>query len=302
MPKTLCDICMEEYEDNDKSEKCPRILNCGHSFCTLCLKKIKQKNQNIICPSCRSIDLREINQITINRAIYDLIWEKKQSLKISKVSKNCGINDFIKIQKFKRDYNTDIVIKLALIGEASTGKTSISKCYINGPLQNEEEYKVTVALDFFTKILECENNLIKLQIWDTAGQERYQSLTSGYLKGVHGCIIVFDVTNRKSFEKISHWIQLYKNFNENKNNIIIVGNKIDKPKRVVNKDEAENYCNQLVFKYFETSALTGVNIFIIFQTIAFQILNSDEIELFREKKIIKINDFNEKVEKESSCC
>ena len=302
MPKTLCDICMEEYEDNDKSEKCPRILNCGHSFCTLCLKKIKQKNQNIICPSCRSIDLREINQITINRAIYDLIWEKKQSLKISKVSKNCGINDFIKIQKFKRDYNTDIVIKLALIGEASTGKTSISKCYINGPLQNEEEYKVTVALDFFTKILECENNLIKLQIWDTAGQERYQSLTSGYLKGVHGCIIVFDVTNRKSFEKISHWIQLYKNFNEYKNNIIIVGNKIDKPKRVVNKDEAENYCNQLGIKYFETSALTGVNIFIIFQTIAFQILNSDEIELFREKKIIKINDFNEKVEKESSCC
>ena len=301
MPKTLCDICMEEYEDNDKSEKCPRILNCGHSFCTLCLKKIKQKNQNIICPSCRSIDLREINQITINRAIYDLIWEKKQSLKISKVSKNCGINDFIKIQKFKRDYNTDIVIKLALIGEASTGKTSISKCYINGPLQNEEEYKVTVALDFFTKILECENNLIKLQIWDTAGQERYQSLTSGYLKGVHGCIIVFDVTNRKSFEKISHWIQLYKNFNEYKNNIIIVGNKIDKPKRVVNKDEAENYCNQLGIKYFETSALTGVNIFIIFQTIAFQILNSDEIELIREKKIIKINDFNEKVEKVSCC-
>ena len=301
MPKTLCDICMEEYEDNDKSEKCPRILNCGHSFCTLCLKKIKQKNQNIICPSCRSIDLREINQITINRAIYDLIWEKKQSLKISKVSKNCGINDFIKIQKFKRDYNTDIVIKLALIGDASTGKTSISKCYINGPLQNEEEYKVTVALDFFTKILECENNLIKLQIWDTAGQERYQSLTSGYLKGVHGCIIVFDVTNRKSFEKISHWIQLYKNFNEYKNNIIIVGNKIDKPKRVVNKDEAENYCNQLGIKYFETSALTGVNIFIIFQTIAFQILNSDEIELIREKKIIKINDFNEKVEKVSCC-
>ena len=301
MPKTLCDICMEEYEDNDKSEKCPRILNCGHSFCTLCLKKIKQKNQNIICPSCRSIDLREINQITINRAIYDLIWEKKQSLKISKVSKNCGINDFIKIQKFKRDYNTDIVIKLALIGEASTGKTSISKCYINGPLQNEEEYKVTVALDFFTKILECENNLIKLQIWDTAGQERYQSLTSGYLKGVHGCIIVFDVTNRKSFEKISDWIQLYKNFNEYKNNIIIVGNKIDKPKRVVNKDEAENYCNQLGIKYFETSALTGVNIFIIFQTIAFQILNSDKIELIREKKIIKINDFSEKVEKVSCC-
>ena len=301
MPKTLCDICMEEYEDNDKSEKCPRILNCGHSFCTLCLKKIKQKNQNIICPSCRLIDLREINQITINRAIYDLIWEKKQSLKISKVSKNCGINDFIKIQKFKRDYNTDIVIKLALIGEASTGKTSISKCYINGPLQNEEEYKVTVALDFFTKILECENNLIKLQIWDTAGQERYQSLTSGYLKGVHGCIIVFDVTNRKSFERISDWIQLYKNFNENKNNIIIVGNKIDKPKRVVNKDEAENYCNQLGIKYFETSALTGVNIFIIFQTIAFQILNSDKIELIREKKIIKINDFSEKVEKVSCC-
>ena len=62
MPKTICDICMEEYEDNDKSEKCPRILQCGHTFCTRCIKRIKNKNNNvIICPTCRSKDYRQIN-------------------------------------------------------------------------------------------------------------------------------------------------------------------------------------------------------------------------------------------------
>ena len=301
MPKTLCDICMEEYEDNDKSEKCPRILNCGHSFCTLCLKKIKQKNQNIICPSCRSIDLREINQITINRAIYDLIWEKKQSLKISKVSKNCGINDFIKIQKFKRDYNTDIVIKLALIGEASPGKTSISKCYINGPLQNEEEYKVTVGLDFFTKILECENNLIKLQIWDTAGQERYQSLTSGYLKGVHGCIIVFDVCDKNTFKQVENWIHIYRDFNQFKNqNIVLVGNKIDKDNREIDFEEVKNFVNSNKLNYFETSAVTGKNVNESFECIVDNILNSDVIEEDKNwKKEMKVIDI--KNPEEISC-
>ena len=233
MPKTICDICMEEYDDNDKSEKCPRILLCGHSFCTTCLKKIKLKNKNIICPTCREIDIREINKITINRVIYDLIWEKKQKINNNFIDNNDITNNNIIHKENKiltSDYNTDFLLKIALIGDASTGKTSLSRCFINGPLKNEVNYQITVGLDFFTKIIECGNYLIKLQLWDTAGQERYQSLTSGYLKGVHGCIIVFDVTKRNTFEKIKSWINLFSEFNNYNKNIIIVGNKIDKKK------------------------------------------------------------------------
>ena len=302
MPKTICDICMEEYDDNDKSEKCPRILLCGHSFCTTCLKKIKLKNKNIICPTCREIDIREINKITINRAIYDLIWEKKQKINNNFIDNNDITNNNIIHKENKiltSDYNTDFLLKIALIGDASTGKTSLSRCFINGPLKNEVNYQITVGLDFFTKIIECGNYLIKLQLWDTAGQERYQSLTSGYLKGVHGCIIVFDVTKRNTFEKIKSWINLFSEFNNYNKNIIIVGNKIDKNNRVISKNEAQNFCFQNNLSYFETSAITGENVFNSFQFLANLIIKSD---LFLKNDLVTNKTLTFNSEKESMCC
>ena len=302
MPKTICDICMEEYDDNDKSEKCPRILLCGHSFCTTCLKKIKLKNKNIICPTCREIDIREINKITINRVIYDLIWEKKQKINNNFIDNNDITNNNIIHKENKiltSDYKTDFLLKIALIGDASTGKTSLSRCFINGPLKNEVNYQITVGLDFFTKIIECGNYLIKLQLWDTAGQERYQSLTSGYLKGVHGCIIVFDVTKRYTFEKIKSWINLFSEFNNYNKNIIIVGNKIDKNNRVISKNEAQNFCFQNNLSYFETSAITGENVFNSFQFLANLIIKSD---LFFKNDLVTNKTLTFNSEKESMCC
>jgi len=302
MPKTICDICMEEYDDNDKSEKCPRILLCGHSFCTTCLKKIKLKNKNIICPTCREIDIREINKITINRVIYDLIWEKKQKINNNFIDNNDITNNNIIHKENKiltSDCETDFLLKIALIGDASTGKTSLSRCFINGPLKNEVNYQITVGLDFFTKIIECGNYLIKLQLWDTAGQERYQSLTSGYLKGVHGCIIVFDVTKRYTFEKIKSWINLFSEFNNYNKNIIIVGNKIDKNNRVISKNEAQNFCFQNNLSYFETSAITGENVFNSFQFLANLIIKSD---LFVKNDLVTNKTLTFNSEKESMCC
>ena len=306
MPKTICDICMEEYEDKEKSEKCPRILICGHTFCTLCLKSIKLKNASIICPTCRAIDLREVNKITINRVIFDLIWEKKQTInhhsyideKVMTIENKEMINKDSILSNY--DYTTDYLFKIALIGESFSGKTALSKCFIKGPLNVEENYTITVGLDFFTKIIECQNHLIKLQIWDTAGQERYQSLTSCYLKGVHGCIIVFDITKRNTFEKLDNWIKLFHDFNSYKNNIVIVGNKKDKENRVISNIEAQKFCEQYNYPYFETSALTGENVFLSFECIANKIINSDVIEnnnVLLNNKIIKVN-----TEGNLSCC
>jgi small GTP-binding protein len=166
-------------------------------------------------------------------------------------------------------------------------------------LKNEVNYQITVGLDFFTKIIECGNYLIKLQLWDTAGQERYQSLTSGYLKGVHGCIIVFDVTKRNTFEKIKSWINLFSEFNNYNKNIIIVGNKIDKKNRVISKNEAQNFCFQNNLSYFETSAITGENVFNSFQFLANLIIKSD---LFFKNDLVTNKTLNFNSEKDSMCC
>ena len=268
MEITICDLCMEEYGDNDKSDKCPRILFCGHTYCTLCLKKIESKNKNIICPTCRTIESRKINELAINRAIYQLIWEKNQKNNNNNINNNINNNNNNNNESLNNNYK--YLIKIALIGDSATGKTSLIKSLIEGPLKKEVKYQTTINIDYFAKIIECNNQKINLQIWDTAGTERYQSLTSGYLRGVHGCIIVFDVTKRDSFEKIENWIKTFHYFNNknNNNNIVIVGNKIDKKERVINKNEAQNFCLQNNFSYFETSALNGENVLNSFQCLA----------------------------------
>ena len=83
---------------------------------------------------------------------------------------------------------------------------------------------------------------INIRIWDTAGQERFNSITSGYLRGLHGCFVIFDVTERDSFEKLDMWIQFYNDFNQYKERImIILGNKVDIAERNVTENEAKNY-------------------------------------------------------------
>ncbi|UXI15759.1 hypothetical protein NH340_JMT01702 [Sarcoptes scabiei] len=83
------------------------------------------------------------------------------------------------------------------------------------------------SASFVTKTLFIQNEKYKLNIWDTAGQERYKALTPMYYRGANICIIVYDVTLRKSFESVKTWIQELKNYLFEKCLICVVGNKLD---------------------------------------------------------------------------
>ena len=79
MSSLTCDICLEEYGDNDKSEKAPKILSCGHTFCSKCIQETMRKNNNeIICSIDRQKDNRPFDQIPFNRIIYDIILKNKE--------------------------------------------------------------------------------------------------------------------------------------------------------------------------------------------------------------------------------
>lgn len=83
---------------------------------------------------------------------------------------------------------------------------------------------------------------IKVLIWDTTGQEKYNSIISGYLRGLHGCFIVFDVTDNNSFESLDNWIQFYKDFNQYKKRImVILGNKVDIKERVIKREDGKRF-------------------------------------------------------------
>ena len=93
----------------------------------------------------------------------------------------------------------DFIFKIIMIGPSSVGKTSIINQFCDEKFT--ESYNSTIGIDFRIKTLEVDKKLVKIQIWDTAGQERYQALTKNHYQGAHGCICVFDLTSRESFER-----------------------------------------------------------------------------------------------------
>ena len=132
----------------------------------------------------------------------------------------------------------DYLFKILLIGDSAVGKSSILLRFSDNIFT--ESFLPTIGVDFKIKTLEFQGKNAKLQIWDTAGQERFKTITSTYYKGSHGIILVYDITDMESFNKLGDWlIEVEKNA---PNNVykILVGNKADlNDQRVVSYDQGK---------------------------------------------------------------
>jgi Ras-related protein Rab-6A len=127
----------------------------------------------------------------------------------------------------------------------------------------------TLGIDFFTKNLFYEDKTIRLILWDTAGQERFRSLIPSYLKNADCIIIVYDITNKDSFNSLAHWLNDAKNNTIEGTIFVICGNKIDlKEKRVVTNEEIDEYIKKENLLYVECSAQNGEGIKELFNLIA----------------------------------
>jgi len=164
-------------------------------------------------------------------------------------------------------------IKIGLLGDSMVGKSTIVNKYIN--LEFKDNLLTTIGSDRYDTKFELENGkTIKLIIWDTAGQERFRSMALQALKAVHGIILVFDLTNRDSFDNINEWLGTIKE-NLNNPNLILFGNKADveENKRKVTKEEAERFAHKLGMKYFETSGYKRIGLQEGFSSIVNDIYN-----------------------------
>lgn len=113
---------------------------------------------------------------------------------------------------------------------------------------------------------------MKLQIWDTAGQERFRTITSSYYRGAHGIIIVYDVTDKQSFENVEHWLKEIDRYANNNVNKLLVGNKSDlQSKKVVTYEEGKALADKHGIKFLETSAKNAHNVEQAFQAMATEI-------------------------------
>jgi small GTP-binding protein len=117
-----------------------------------------------------------------------------------------------------------------------------------------------MGIEFFKKEEFIEDVKVLVKIWDTAGQEQYKSLTRNFYRNSNGVIVVYDVTNRDSFDKVREWIECVKENAEENIRTILIGNKIDLAK-TVHTDEGRKLAKVLKINFYETSAKenSGVN-------------------------------------------
>ena len=154
----------------------------------------------------------------------------------------------------------EFLYKILLLGDSSVGKTCFLMRYTENTFQ--EIHMSTIGLDYKLKNVQLDDGkMVKIQIWDTAGQDRFRSITKNYYKGAHGIILIYDITNQKTFENVKNWINQIKEEVSNKVTIILVGNKIDdEDHRVVSTEQGEKMAKDFGLMFFECSAKSGVNI------------------------------------------
>jgi len=182
------------------------------------------------------------------------------------------INNIYKL----RDY--DHLFKLIMIGDTGVGKSSLLVRLADDVFT--ENYLSTIGVDFRFKSAELPDPdnknkklKLKLQIWDTAGQEKFRSITKAYYRGADGLLIVYDITEKQSFDNVKNWIKEVRSNIDHTIPIIIVGNKSDRDDRVIQESELEKLALEFNTFHMETSALNSNNVEKTFLLLANECLN-----------------------------
>ena len=158
----------------------------------------------------------------------------------------------------------DYLLKYIIIGSPSVGKSRIVERFIKNSFN--ENYEITIGVEFGEKNIEIEDKIIRIQIWDTAGQELYKSITRTYYKSCVCAIIVYDITSRKSFNDITNWIEDCVKYSPKTVLMVLIGNKCDlEQSREVSTEEGQELSDKNGISFYETSAREGTNIKEIFQ-------------------------------------
>jgi small GTP-binding protein len=157
-----------------------------------------------------------------------------------------------------------VSLKLVVLGDTHVGKTALVSRASTGSFTATERPTVgaqSVDLPF----RRADGEVVNLKIWDTAGQEKYRTLVPMYFRGAGAAVVVFDLTERSSFESLEEWVKQLRQSSKD-SELAIVGNKADLDGRVVSWEEGQAGATALGANfYLETSAVTGQNVMEIFR-------------------------------------
>ena len=154
--------------------------------------------------------------------------------------------------------NFEVLLKIVILGESNVGKTCLLTRYIDDKFN--KNLKATIGIDTRYKIIKKHKKKVKVNFLDTAGQERFNSIVSTTYKGAEGVLLVYDISDKKSFEKIKDWYdQVMQNCSANIK-ISLIGNKndLEENKRNVSFEEAKNFAEDKEIYFVECSALSNL--------------------------------------------
>jgi len=196
--------------------------------------------------------------------------------------------------------------KVVLIGESGVGKTCIINQFNDGKF--DPNIKISISAQFCRKKIDLPNGeSITMDIWDTVGQETFRSITQIFYTHAKVAVIVYDVTNKKSFEEAkNYWYKKIQELDDKDIIIAIVANKYDLyEKRQVSNEEGEAYAKSIKAIFGFTSAKNNTGIKTLFKNIAMKIKqkknnksNETNINNINNEKISLINKKNNKIK----CC
>ena len=165
----------------------------------------------------------------------------------------------------------DHLFKILFIGESNVGKQDFISRFLDNNSETSENL-TTIGIDFKIKIINFRNKLVKLQIWDTSGEERFRTITKTYYKGMHGIILMYDVTDQNSFKNVRNWIKQIEANAEILVKKVLVGHKCDEPGREVTEEEGKKLAEEYNMVFFESSARTGKNVSEVFNYLGKEII------------------------------
>jgi Ras-related protein Rab-1A len=194
------------------------------------------------------------------------------------------------------DFRDDLY-KVCIVGDASVGKTAITERFLGDRFSTA--YNLTIGTNICTHEARIdEDRIVKFQIWDLAGQQRFEFVRTTFYRGSHGIIMVFDVTNLRSFSNLGEWAyEILQNLSENQLPlpVVLIGNKSDlQVKQLIAQESISHFREELKINFqsdsvpfLYTSALSGMNVKEAFEALGHLLLNKKKIPRASSQKIEK---------------